>query len=160
MFILGGIYENVKSIDEKLDTVKMIEIENIDTLSQSSNTSPYQVLFVAMVDVESKNNPKAIGDGGRARGILQMHAVCVDDINQQCYGYRKYTWDDAFHPEKSEEMFHDYAEWIVKNRAPLYPHLSKEEVIARHWNGGYKFQNKKSTITYWRKVQKKMQEIS
>lgn len=42
-------------------------------------------LLLAMAQVESAGRPSAIGDGGRARGALQIHRCVVVDVNRLHY---------------------------------------------------------------------------
>lgn len=39
-------------------------------------------LLNALVWVESSRNEKAIGDNGKAVGLLQLHKIYVDDVNR------------------------------------------------------------------------------
>ncbi len=157
VLVVAKIYDIMKEYREFINTIEVIIIKDgeveIDTLNLDK-------LFSAISIVESQNNPNAVGDDGNARGIIQIHEVCIKDINNRCYGYDKYTWDDAFCPDKSKKMFMDYSKWIIKNRGHKYPSLSHEELIAKHWNGGYNFYNKQSTIHYWDKVQKELEKNS
>jgi len=56
--------------------------------------------------IESNNDANAIGDSGKAYGILQIHDICVQDVNR-IYG-TTYTHQDAFDVVCSEEIFYHY----------------------------------------------------
>ena len=51
------------------------------------------VLIKALIQVETNGNPKAIGDNGDAKGILQIHQEVITDVNRICR--TKYIHDDA-----------------------------------------------------------------
>lgn len=106
-------------------------------------------LIDAIIQVESGGNPYAIGDNGYAVGILQIHPIMVRDVNR-IVGYDKYDLNDRYDINKSKEMF-----WIYTN------HYSKDEtneIIARRWNGGPRGDKKESTVQYWNKVKKCLEE--
>jgi len=112
---------------------------DIVTITESSQNT----LLSAIIQVESGGDPNAIGDGGRAVGILQIHPIMVKDVNR-ILGHERYTLEDRYSPEKSIEMF-----WIYTNH--YSPHES-DEVVARRWNGGPKGDTKPSTVRYWERV--------
>ncbi len=163
MWLITSVDIKLGILINKLDNIEVVikpqeqqDDEIVYNIPQSKRIS----LFSAMSNVESNNNPSKVGDNGKARGILQIHEICIREINNKCYGYNKFTWDDAFCPKKSEEMFNVYSKWIVENRSHLHPNLSHDELIARTWNGGYNFLNKGNTIRYWDKVRKELENNS
>lgn len=101
-------------------------------------------LLRAIEQVESSGNPAAIGDGGEAVGVLQIHRVLVDDVNR-ILGKDQFTYEDRFSVGKSREMFRIYTDHYSRGES--------DEVIARRWNGGPRGDNKESTLIYWEKVQ-------
>ncbi len=108
-------------------------------------------LVNACVAVESEGNPNAVGDNGRAVGILQIWKITIDDVNR-ILGYQAYSYDDRYSPEKSKEIFEIYVEYyggIYRQTTGLEP---TDETYARIWNGGPKGWRKDSTDYYWYKV--------
>jgi len=105
-------------------------------------------LVRAIEQVESGGRADAVGDGGRAIGCLQIHACVVADVNEWL-GEKRYALADRLDPEKSREMFHHYiARWCPDGT---------DEEKARSWNGGGpRGRFKKSTESYWLKVQEAM----
>ena len=101
-------------------------------------------LFHAICQVESSGNPKAHHKGEDSRGIVQIRAIMVKDINR-ILGEDRYTHDDAWCVKKSREMFDIY-------RLHYHPDGDAER-IARCWNGGPKGHRKQATLPYWRKIQ-------
>lgn len=105
-------------------------------------------LWEAVCTVESGGNALAIGDGGRAAGIAQIWAITVRDVNR--FAGTKFTLNDRFDVEKSRAIFQLYTEHYAKGRSNEYK--------ARIWNGGPTGNTKKSTISYWHKIQKHLKK--
>lgn len=104
--------------------------------------------------VESKNDAKAIGDGGKAFGILQIWEGVIKDVNRV---YKtNYKHEDAFDPVKARDIakkyLHYYGYIYSRNekQAPTY------EVLARIWNGGPKGYRKTATDKYWKAVEDRL----
>ncbi|HPM74148.1 MAG TPA: transglycosylase SLT domain-containing protein [Saccharofermentans sp.] len=108
------------------------------------------VFIEALIDVESKGNPKAIGDGGKAFGALQIHKICIDDVNR-VYG-TSFVHEDAFDVEKAKEICRLYLSHYGKHYERTEKKTLTYEVLARIWNGGPKGYKKEATTSYWFKV--------
>jgi hypothetical protein len=110
----------------------------------------YDKLIPALVRVESNGNAKAVGDNGKALGILQIWSVVVQDVNA-VYG-TKFAHKDAFEPKKAEQICRLYLSHYCSakrlGRKPTY------EDAARIWNGGPMGHRKSATLGYWAKVKK------
>lgn len=108
------------------------------------------LLISALILVESGGDPAKVGDGGRALGVLQIHACVIADVNQH-YG-TTYKHKDALDPVKAVRIcrlyLHAYA-----------PPGATPEIYARIWNGGPNGHNKVSTLKYWKKVEAKYIEL-
>jgi len=126
------------------------QVEKEGTKPQTSETSlivvdsekpiPEEKLIKALIQVESGGDADAVGDNGKAVGILQIHPIMVKDINRILNEHR-YTLTDRYDPEKSIEMCRIY-----------FKHYGgSTEELARKWNGGPQGHKKKSTETYWKK---------
>ena len=105
----------------------------------------HDAIWHAICQVESSGNPDAHNPGEDARGIAQIRAIMVEDVNR-IVGSDKYTHDDAWCAEKSREMFDIY------NRH--YHPKGDYERIARCWQGGPKGHLRESEVNdrYWVKV--------
>ena len=104
------------------------------------------LLISAMILVESGGYAGAIGDGGRALGVLQIHAGVIADVNKH-YGLT-YKHKDALNPL--------LAPYICKLYLDMHaPHGATPEIYARIWNGDPTGHKKASTLKYWKKVEKK-----
>jgi hypothetical protein len=85
--------EDLKKIDVKSLRLSPVEFQN-------------ERFFKALGMVESNNDPVAIGDGGKARGIYQLWKIYVDDVNR-IYG-TSYIHDDAYNETKAREIVTAY----------------------------------------------------
>ena len=124
----------------------------------SQNDPPIEALIDAMIHVESRGNPDAIGDDGRAVGVLQIWKIMVDDVNRILRKYDvtySYTYDDRYDREESIGMFFIWLNYYFPN----YTSEDYEE-IARAWNGGRSRRWGNSTRYYWYKVSNAMETIA
>ncbi len=113
-----------------------------------TNGDRYARLLPAIEQVESGSDPAAIGDGGKAVGILQIHTVLVDDANRIA-GERRWTYADRLDADKSRAMFRTYSDHYSRGKS--------DEVVARRWNGGPRGDSKAATSGYWNKVRTQME---
>jgi len=107
-------------------------------------------LFTILCGVESTNNPRAVGDDGKAIGIVQIHIEAIKDVNRV---YKtKYVLKDAFEVEASRDIFKKYLTiWGTKYEEKTGCKVTLE-TLARIWNGGPKGYEKEATKAYWQKV--------
>lgn len=101
-----------------------------------------EVLLDAIVEVESGNNPKAIGDRGRAIGAFQIHRAYWRD-GTRILGV-EWSYRDAFDVEKARQVVRAYLAYYGRGRS-----LTDK---ARIHNGGPKGYRKRSTLAYGKKV--------
>lgn len=109
----------------------------------------YARILPAIEHVESSGRADAVGDGGKAVGILQIHPIMVADVNR-IVGEERWTLDDRLCPDESRAMFRVYSNHYSKD--------ASDEVVARRWNGGPRGDRRKATAPYWAKVQRVMRE--
>lgn len=122
-------------------------------LSLSSHASDLQPIYDVIKHVETNNRELAVGDNGKAFGVVQIHKICVDDINR-IYG-TSYTHEDAFDKNCAEEMFHLYLSAGIKRFKRIYDRDPTEGEIVRMWNGGiYQGYRIKATVKYFRRYKK------
>lgn len=119
------------------------------------------IITAVLMDVESDNNPNAIGDDGKAVGILQIHEICVDDVNRilKSKGVaKKYTYDDRYDVTKSTVICANYLMYYRDKYLDYVPFtvMDDYEICARLWNGGYEGlkRNPSATDAYWEKCKK------
>ena len=120
------------------------------TLSSFSAPDRLEKIYQVLKYVESNNNPEAVGDNGKAHGVLQIHKICVDDINR-VYN-TDYTHQQAFDETHSREMFHLYIKFGIRLFKIKYCRSPTEEEIVRMWNGGiYRGYRIKATKKYYKR---------
>lgn len=110
-------------------------------------------LLFALKMAESGCKSDAIGDNGKAVGILQLHKVYVDDANR-IVGCKKYSYNDRYDVRKSEEMTRLVLTHYGKHYERKTGKRCTNEVLARIHNRGYSQWNDKLGERYWKRVQK------
>lgn len=85
--------------------------------------------------IESGRDCSAVGDGGRALGILQVHSVMVEECNR-LLGREEFSLDDRKSRERSRMMAKifltsQYYRWKAKYKTP-----PPERLLACAWNTG------------------------
>lgn len=103
----------------------------------------------AIIQVESKGNPKAHNRNGDCVGILQITKVLVREVNnilKQKGSTKRYTYQDRWDVEKSKEMF-----LLIQER---YNKEHNVEKAIRGWNGGMNNWRAPKTLIYYKKVMK------
>ena len=114
-----------------------------------------QDLVSALIFVESRGNDSAIGDrhlvGNEAVGALQIRPIMVREVNRILKiqkSDKRFKLKDRYDREKTIEMFYVWKNFHHKD--------SDFETISRCWNGGGNGYKMKSTIKYWAKVEKQL----
>lgn len=104
-------------------------------------------VLATLVVMESSGNDSAIGDGGRARGPLQIHKAVVVDVNR--ISGRSYQWSRM--TNRAEAMA--VAEIYIGHYATpqRLGRAVRPEDAARIWNGGPNGYKSKATQGYARK---------
>ena len=109
-----------------------------------SAVPPSDRLLDAIATVESNHNPDAVGDGGKAIGVFQIHQVYWQDAVQHDPSIGG-VYEDCRDPA--------YARRIVIAYMDRYaPANASDETLARIHNGGPRGHKKSATIKYWKKV--------
>ena len=112
-------------------------------ITEGESVKPYEALWKATCKVESSNNPFAIGDKNlksHSYGIVQIRGSRLSDFYNKT-GIR-YSERDMFDTVKAKQVFMAYCTDLNMER------------ISREWNGGQKGMQKKSTLKYWKLIQK------
>jgi hypothetical protein len=100
---------------------------------------------------ESGCKSDAIGDSGKAVGILQLHTVYVDDANR-ILGRTAYSYADRYSVQKSEEMAHIVLTHYGKHYERTTGLKCTDEVLARIHNRGYRKWHDGLGASYWERV--------
>jgi hypothetical protein len=136
---------------KKITTIIMVIALAMPTMVFSQTTNEkfsWERVINAIIQVESKGNPKEFNPNGNCAGILQITPGLVKQCNawlKAKKSKKRYTLADRYNVKKSKEMFEMYQHYFN-------PSNDVERAI-RIWNGGpgYKV---KSTNEYYRKVMK------
>lgn len=119
-------------------------------LAVPAEAAPSDRLIDALVRVESNGNPRAVGDNGKALGVLQIWDVVIKDVNRVTGS--RYVHADAFDPAKARAICRAYlAHYGTAKRLGRQP---TDQDLARIWNGGPNGWRNASTLKYWHKVAK------
>ncbi len=99
-------------------------------------------LLDAIATVESRNDPTAVGDGGRAAGVYQIHRSYWADATR----ILGVAWDyrEAQDPHKARQVVRAYLCHYGSGRTLLD--------MARIHNGGPRGYRKAATVAYARKI--------
>ena len=128
----------------------MVVCFNIVSVAQQSISDRINALIPILITVESNGREKVVGDSGKAKGILQLHAVYVDDVNRI---YKtSFKHDDAFDRNKAIIITRLYLTHYGKHYERKTGNIATFEVLSRIHNGGPTGYLKKSTDGYWNKI--------
>jgi hypothetical protein len=126
-----------------------VALISFTTMSFSPETKLKSISKI-LKEVESNNNPEAIGDDGLAFGVLQIHEPCILDVNKH-YG-TNYTHEDAKNPKIAEDIFIKYLSLGIKLYKKKCKVMPNEYDLVRMWNGGiYRGYEYEETIHYLNK---------
>jgi hypothetical protein len=131
----------------------------------------FEDLLDAIEWVESKGDPNAIGDNGKAVGAYQIHKIYVDDVNRigelSAISRKGASW---FHEQGLYHMFkyeHRFSKQLSRIMTEIYTTYyafgftgtptEYLETCARIHKGGPKGHLKESTLPYWEKVKARME---
>ena len=115
-------------------------------LPSTAFAQPADRLFPAIVAVESGGNPDAVGDHGRARGLVQAHRA---------------AWAEGCRAAEISVLYETGCRDWATCRAVFYGYTglygaATDEQRARVWNGGPHGASKASTAGYWERVRAAM----
>ena len=111
----------------------------------------WEVSIDVLCKVESNNDPKAVGDNGKALGILQIWKTYIDDVNRI---YKtSYKHSDALNPELAKEITKKYLAFYGKLYEKRTGKPITYEILAKIHNGGPAGYKNPNTNKYWTKVQ-------
>lgn len=99
-------------------------------------------LLLAMAKVESGNDPAAVGDGGRAIGVYQIHHAYWLDSGVPG------RWEDCRDARYAQRVVLGY--W--QRYCPESLRRGEAQVLARVHHGGPAGHTRRHTVTYWHKV--------
>ena len=106
------------------------------------------ILAAALILVESRGNDRAVGDGGRAIGPLQIHAEILLDVNRR-FGTR-FTHRGMTNRADAVAVMDRYL-WMYAQPGRLGRAVTNTD-RARIWNGGPDGWRKTATEAYAKRV--------
>lgn len=122
-------------------------------MSHQTHTSMnYAALLSVLISIESNGNDLAIGDGGAARGPLQIHKAVVSDVNR--ISGKRFDWVRMTNRAEARQV----AEIYLKHYATpqrLGRAVTPQDA-ARIWNGGPMGYKSKATLPYLQKFNAKL----
>ena len=133
---------------KKIILVILVSVITLGANAQKKKSYDWTRVINAIIQVESKGNPKAFNKNGNCAGILQITPILVRQCNiwlEASGSKKKYTLNDRFNAEKSKEMF-------IMVQEHYNPSHNVEKAI-RIWNGG-PFYSVAKTNGYYKKVMK------
>jgi hypothetical protein len=110
----------------------------LGTIFRDEGINPYNSLFKAIAEVESKGDSLAWNRKELACGISQIRPIRLKDFNRRTG--KNYKLKDCFKVSVSREIFFYYCQG------------EDLEKIARCWNAGPGGEKMKATLKYWKKV--------
>lgn len=114
--------------------------------------------LAALAMVESGNDSNAVGDGGMALGVYQIHRAYYIDARRQMV--KEGTPASFFLGYDADVKNHFVAELLVRAYMRRYVPEAYEsnewEALARTHNGGPRGATNPNTLAYWLKVKTKM----
>ena len=126
-----------------MTSVGMLANEKNEAASATFNWNP---VMEAIIQVESKGNPRAVS--GNSCGAMQITPIMVAECNnilKKRKSKKRFTLADRFNVAKSKEMF-------VLFQSFHNPKNNVEQAI-RSWNGGMRY-TVRGTQRYFNKVMK------
>ena len=126
-----------------MTSVGMLANEKNEAASATFNWNP---VMEAIIQVESKGNPRAVS--GNSCGAMQITPIMVAECNnilKKRKSKKRFTLADRFNVAKSKEMF-------ILLQSFHNPKNNVEQAI-RSWNGGMRY-TVRGTQRYFNKVMK------
>jgi len=95
--------------------------------------------LATLAEVESSGNPQAVGDGGKARGLYQMHLATWMDVNVmwEDKGYGLYDFDAAWNPKIATAYAKAWADALESRLERSLGRPAKASEVWCAWNLGF-----------------------
>lgn len=146
-------------MNKKLATIAiLLTATKAFALTATERTS----LIETLVKVESSGNATAVGDSGKAFGILQIHKVTVDEANR--ISGTSFTHRDMFDPANSRKVAEIVLGHYDRHIQKTTGKTATAKQLAFIWNGGgsawkrvsspFSDTKQSNLESYWSKVSK------
>ena len=136
LFLVSAIFnatsDTVQTVDDSAKVENLTQKELVTT-----DSHPLEPLLNAIIQVESKGNPKAYNRSGDCVGLLQITKICVRECNNILKSKgspKRYSYNDRWDGQKSIEMF-----YILQEKHNPNNNLIKG---IRLWNKSIAYKNK------------------
>lgn len=116
------------------------QTNSIQKSSSQKMIDKFDRIINCLIFIESEGRSNRIGDNGKAVGVLQIHPITIEDVNQ-IIGSKKYKLSDRKCPVKSREIARIYLQHYTNKNW-------NAGKICRVWNGGPDGWKKWSTEKY------------
>jgi len=113
-------------------------------------TMSITAIISILISIESSGNDLAIGDGGAARGPLQIHKSVVQDVNR--ISGRKFQWSRMTNRAEATQVAQIYLGHYATEKRLGHKPTAVE--VARIWNGGPNGYKTRATDGYAAKFNK------
>ena len=110
-------------------------------------------LVMLLVMIESGGDSKAVGDGGRAVGALQIHPIMVRECNRLT-GSQRWTLDDRLDVTESIRMCTLFLSYQQARYRQRYGHEPDMVTLGCSWNTGNIF--RKNPERYAKKLKRSL----
>jgi hypothetical protein len=139
-----------KDMQREIYQLEQIQNDTMQADTLQSDTINYKKIVAKLCELESGNNPDTIGDNGLAFGILQFHAIAVQEHNNQFN--TNYTHKDAFNAEISKLMCENLLRLgAEKHYQKCGVEANESDIVRMHKGSIYGGANKANTIEYLRR---------
>lgn len=123
-----------ESIGDVLKSITLAGLLGVSSLS-ADEVKKVDHIIPALSMKESNNKPNAVGDAGKAQGILQIHKEVVDDVNRIYKPKVPFKYpEDALDPAKAKEIAVLYLSYWGKHYERKSGKAATPEVLAKIWN--------------------------
>ena len=104
-----------------------------------------------LIQIESSGNKYAVGDNGKAVGILQIHPIMVKECNR-LLGREEFTVFDRLHVDRSRMMCRVFLSYQIYKWRIAHDEYPTQVRLMSSWNTGNIF--KKANKSYIMKCRK------
>jgi hypothetical protein len=116
------------------------------------------ILIIASIETGGHSNPnQAIGDNGKAVGVLQIHPIMVRECNR-LVGHKKFTLADRNDTTKSFSMAMVFLPHQKRRYERRYGRSPSKAKLIASWNSGSIF--RPCTNSYKRKISERLKNIT
>jgi hypothetical protein len=144
---------HLETTNALLDSIDILNDINYHLQEQHIKEKADIVQFWEVISkIESNNGMFVVGDGGKAKGSLQIHKGVITDVNRK---YKtSFTHDDMFIDSLAILVGSRYLNIQAERYYRNHNSHPTTEMLARMWNGGYGLYNDEATLSYLKKFKK------